>query len=245
MTEKHARQSEQARDDRTQAALERKNRNVLLAGVGGAVLMVGVSFAAVPLYDLFCRVTGFGGTTGKISSVEAAETVPLGTTDEFDQLPTYTIRFDANIDPSLQWRFRPAQGRIELKPGRVQTAYYLADSRGSGPSVGSATYNVSPAKAGQYLDKVDCFCFTEQLLGAGKTAKLPVTFRVDPAILDDPDIAEVRTITLSYTFYRKGDVEAISRLHLDQDELERAENDHGDDGHDHSTHDHGDLDDAT
>lgn len=151
--------------------------------------MVGMSFAAVPLYDLFCRVTGFGGTT------QAAEAAP---TEIGDRL--VTVRFDANSQ-GLNWDFRAGDKPVELRVGEVGEAVYLATNFGSLASVGTSTFNVTPQAAGAYFNKLECFCFTEQPLSTGETAELGVVFFVDPAINDDPQLDSIKTITLSYTFF--------------------------------------------
>lgn len=152
--------------------------------------MVGLSFAAVPLYRLFCQVTGFGGTT------QVAVAAPGQATDV-----VFTVRFDANVAPGLPWRFRPAQLNVEVKPGVATLVHYVAENKSRATTHGTATYNVTPTLAGAYFTKMACFCFDEQTLASGQTADMPVSFFVDPAILDDPDLAQVRTITLSYTFF--------------------------------------------
>lgn len=169
-----------------------KNRAfaVTLFAVAGA--MVGLTFASVPLYRLFCQVTGFGG----IPRVGAA----AGTMTVSEQ--TITVFFDANVNESLPWRFRPVQRRMRVRAGETVLVFYRASNLSQGPVTGTATFNVTPYKAAPYFSKVDCFCFTEQRLEAGQVVELPVSFFVDPAIFSDPDTREVRSITLSYTFFR-------------------------------------------
>ena len=154
--------------------------------------MVGLSFASVPLYRLFCQVTGFGGTP-RVGA--QAESMPVSE-------HTITVLFDANVNESLPWRFRPVQRRMRVRAGQTVLAFYRASNLSAGPLTGTATYNVTPYKAAPYFSKVDCFCFTEQRLEPGQVAELPVSFFVDPAIFSDPDTREVRSITLSYTFFR-------------------------------------------
>lgn len=158
--------------------------------------MVGLSFAAVPLYRMFCQVTGYGGTTQR---VEAASGNVL------DRV--IRVRFDANVSSGLKWTFRPAQNTIDLKIGETVLAFYEAVNRTDKPLTGSATFNVTPEIAGSYFSKVECFCFTEQTLQAGARADMPVSFYIDPAIMDDPDAKRIEEITLSYTFFKvdKGD----------------------------------------
>jgi cytochrome c oxidase assembly protein subunit 11 len=152
--------------------------------------MVGLAFAAVPLYRLFCEVTGLGGTT------QRAAAAPEAAIDR-----TITVRFDANIGNGLGWAFRPATRPVEIKVGEVGEAVFIAENRASRPTTGTAVFNVTPLEAGAYFNKIACFCFEEQRLEPGQSIKMPVTFFVDPAIVDDPDMDNVRTITLSYTFY--------------------------------------------
>ncbi len=169
-----------------------KNNGLLALILTGAVFgMVGLSFAAVPLYRVFCQVTGFGGTP---LIAEAAGEKVLER--------KVTVRFNADTDRNLPWRFKPVQRSMELHLGEQGLAHYEARNHGNQPIVGTATFNVIPLKAGQYFNKIACFCFTEQRLEPGETVDMPVTFFVDPRLNDDPSMADVTTITLSYTFYR-------------------------------------------
>jgi len=152
--------------------------------------MTGMAYAAVPLYDLFCRVTGYGGTT------QRAEAPSDRVLDR-----EITIRFDANISPKLAWRFKPAQTSMKVKIGESALAVYEAHNPTDAPLAGTATYNVTPEAAGYYFGKVQCFCFTEQVLEPGREMDMPVSFFVDPAIMDDPDARDIKEITLSYTFF--------------------------------------------
>jgi cytochrome c oxidase assembly protein subunit 11 len=153
--------------------------------------MVGLSFAAVPLYRLFCQVTGFGGTP---------IVVEAGDVDVVNR--TVTVRFNADIDRSIPWNFRPVQKEVQLQLGEQGLAFYQANNPTARPITGTAVFNVTPLKAGQYFNKVECFCFTEQVLEPGQSVDMPVAFYVDPRLNDDPSMADVTTITLSYTFYR-------------------------------------------
>jgi cytochrome c oxidase assembly protein subunit 11 len=194
---------------------QRKRRftAVLLGGV--AVGMGGAAYAAVPAYRLFCQVTGFGGTTRR------AHTVPTTISDR-----VIKVQFDANTDPALPWRFRPKQREIALKIGEEGLAFYEAENLGNTPVMGQAGFNVSPAKAGRYFNKIQCFCFNEQVLAAGQRANMPVTFFVDPEMLDDPNMDDVMTITLSYTFFRQDMTdEEISKFRLSQVGEEAKTND--------------------
>ena len=171
----------------------RPERNIGLTAAACAVFvagMVGMSFAAVPLYAMFCQVTGYGGTT------QRADAAPEATLDR-----TITVRFDANVGNGLGWSFRPAAREVRVKLGEIGEVAYLAENRTRGVTTGSAVFNVAPGEAGAYFNKIACFCFTEQTLAAGERVEMPVTFFVDPAIADDPDLAGTNTITLSYTFY--------------------------------------------
>jgi cytochrome c oxidase assembly protein subunit 11 len=171
----------------------RPERNIGLTAAACAVFvagMVGMSFAAVPLYVMFCQVTGYGGTT------QRAAAAPEATLDR-----AITVRFDANVGNGLGWSFRPAVREVKVKLGEIGEVAYLAENRTRSGATGSAVFNVAPGEAGGYFNKIACFCFTEQTLAAGERVEMPVTFFVDPAIADDPDLAGVNTITLSYTFY--------------------------------------------
>ena len=194
---------------------QRKRRftAVLLGGV--VVGMGGAAYAAVPAYRLFCQVTGFGGTTRR------AHTVPTTISDR-----VIKVQFDANTDPALPWRFRPKQREIALKIGEEDLVFYEAENLGNTPVMGQAGFNVSPAKAGRYFNKIQCFCFNEQVLAAGQRANMPVIFFVDPEMLDDPNMDDVMTITLSYTFFRQDMTdEEISKFRLSQVGEEAKTND--------------------
>ena len=171
-------------------AVGRRNRRTMFALLGVVAGMVGLAFASVPLYDLFCRVTGFGGTTGVAQAPAAAVGERV-----------ITVRFDAGVNSSLPWRFSPAQGPMSVRVGETALAFYRARNAADMATVGTATYNVTPLKAAKYFDKIDCFCFTEQRLEAGETVDMAVSFFVDPAIIEDRNLDEVNTITLSYTFF--------------------------------------------
>ena len=160
---------------------------IVLAGI--AVGMVGLSFAAVPLYNLFCQVTGYGGTTQR---AEAASGEVL------DQL--VTVRFDANTS-GLSWQFRPEVPQVHVRLGETVVVNFIAENRGIAPSTGTATFNVQPGAAGSYFNKIECFCFTEQELASGESIEMPVQFFVSPDMLDDKELHSTRTITLSYTFF--------------------------------------------
>jgi cytochrome c oxidase assembly protein subunit 11 len=154
--------------------------------------MVGASYAAVPFYDWFCRVTGYGGTP------QVATAAPAAVLDR-----SVTVRFDANIAPGLPWRFEPEQNSIKVRIGQVVTARYLVINEAARPITAQASYNVTPLQVGAFFQKINCFCFTEQRLEAGEKREMTVVFYVDPEIVKDPDGATVNTITLSYTFHRQ------------------------------------------
>lgn len=153
--------------------------------------MIGLSYASVPLYRIFCQMTGFGGTPQK------AEAGP-------DQilLRQVTVRFDASVARGLAWEFAPAQAPQHLKVGEVGLAFFRAKNLSDGPLSGTASFNVTPAKAGAYFSKIECFCFTEQRLEAGQEIDMPVQYFIDPAIEQDENMHDVKTITLSYTFHQ-------------------------------------------
>lgn len=168
-----------------------RNRAVAMVAVGVVAGMVGLAYASVPLYRLFCQVTGYGGTTQR---AEAASEVVADR--------KITVRFNADVNSRLPWRFAPEQREVTLAIGETGLAFYRATNQSAETVTGTATFNVTPFKAGPYFNKIECFCFTEQALEPGQSVDMPVTFFVDPAILEDPDLADVHTITLSYTFFR-------------------------------------------
>ncbi len=172
--------------------LRRRNKRVMIVLLATVAGMVGLSFASVPLYNLFCRVTGYGGTPG---IVEAATGVVV------DRV--IAVRFDSSIDPALPWRFSPGQPPMQIRVGETAMAFFRAESRAAVATTGTATYNVTPDKVAKYIDKIECFCFTEQTLEAGQSVDMAVSFFVDPAIMDDRRLDDVHTITLSYTFFPK------------------------------------------
>ena len=170
-----------------------RNRRNWIA-VGGVLLilagMTGLTAYSSTLYDMFCRVTGYGGTTRQ------ADALP----DHMGER-VITVRFDANISPDLKWRFKPLQISERVHVGENGLALYEAVNNGDVPIVGTATYSVTPHKAGIYFNKLQCFCFTEQILQPGERIEMPVSYFVDPAIVDDGNLDDVTTITLSYTFF--------------------------------------------
>jgi cytochrome c oxidase assembly protein subunit 11 len=173
------------------ARVARSNARTAALAALVAVAMAGLAFASVPLYRLFCQVTGFAGTTQMAVGAEAPGAVG----------ERISVRFDAGTGNGLPWRFRPEAPHQEVAIGERSIAFYTARNLSGRPVVGTATFNVTPANAGQYFTKIQCFCFTEQRLEPGQEVRMPVVFYVDPKILDDPDARRISEITLSYTFY--------------------------------------------
>jgi cytochrome c oxidase assembly protein subunit 11 len=171
--------------------LARRNRRLALGAFGFAGLMLGVSFAAVPLYDLFCRVTGYNGT------VQTGQAAPGAASDR-----TITVRFNATTHPNLPWRFEPGQQAVTLRLGEEGMGFYLARNLADRPVEGVSTYNVTPEVVGRYFHKVACFCFESQTLEPGQQVDMPLAFWVDPRIAEDPNTRDIRTITVNYTFFR-------------------------------------------
>jgi len=175
----------------TRSQRRRRNGTIVLLLASVVVGMLGLSFASVPLYRVFCQATGVGGTTQRATTAPSKAAAA-----------SITIRFEADTAPDLGWEFQPLQSTLTVHPGEEKKAFYRAINKTAGPVTGSATYNVTPAKVGIYFDKLQCFCFSEQHLAAGERADMPVVFFVDPDILTDPNTSDVRTITLSYTMFR-------------------------------------------
>jgi cytochrome c oxidase assembly protein subunit 11 len=175
-------------------AISSDTRNIrtgLMAGLM-AIAMVGMGFAAVPLYRIFCQVTGYGGTTMRIDEAQAATIASTG--------KTMVIRFDAN-QRELPWEFKPEKPHDTVTIGARDMSVFIAKNLSARPITGTATFNVTPALAGQYFSKVQCFCFSEQTLKPGEEVRMPVVYYVDPKIMDDPNTKDIEEITLSYTFY--------------------------------------------
>ena len=179
-------------------SLAAKNRNTAIKAALFVAFMVGLAFASVPLYRIFCQVTGFGGTPLRADSAPGAVAGQIG------------VRFDANINAALPWTFEPEQEVVRIHPGAKTTIYYKAKNLVARPTTGRAIFNVSPAKAGQYFSKIECFCFTEQTLKPGQIADMPVIFFVDPKIREDESTKDIDEITLSYTFYPVENPESAS-----------------------------------
>ena len=163
--------------------------------------MVGLAFASVPLYRIFCEVTGYGGAP-KVGVTAA----PGGISERL-----VTVRFDANVNSKLPWKFAPERRQITVRAGEETLVYYTATNLSSVPLTGTATFNVTPYKAALYFGKVDCFCFTEQTLKPGEEVSMAVSFFVDPEIFEDPNTRDVTTISLSYTFFRAKEKTAAAR----------------------------------
>src|SRR3546814_851248 len=188
----------------TSDAIRRKNKRLALVAATIAVAMVGLGFAAVPLYNLFCRVTGYGGTTQRYDPVAAAEE-PKVLSD------TVSVRFDANVSPKLPWKFYPEHPRDTVTIGARDMTIFIARNESSRPITGTATFNVTPDQAGKYFTKIQCFCFTQQTLQPGEQVRMPVLFFVDPKIKEDVDARDIQEITLSYTFYPVDDGKKADR----------------------------------
>src|SRR5271170_6950184 len=179
--------------------MKRHTTATALSLVAVVVGMVGLSFASVPLYRMFCAATGFGGTTQRAAAAptEVADAV-------------ITVRFNAETAPELGWEFRPMTLAVKVHPGERREVFFRAVNRSAEPVTGTATYNVTPTKSGIYFDKLQCFCFTAQRLLPGESRDMGVTFFVDPDVLRDPETQDVHTITLSYTMFKKAGTGASS-----------------------------------
>ncbi|MFD1610541.1 cytochrome c oxidase assembly protein [Sphingomonas tabacisoli] len=169
----------------------RNRRAAFVAGLI-ALAMVGLGYASVPLYRIFCQATGLNGTTSRVSEAE----LPRQATGE-----TVMVRFDANIQPGLPWVFRPEKPLQQVRIGERNMAFFIAENLGHKPITGRASYNVQPDQAGSWFKKIQCFCFTEQTLQPGERVRMPVIFFVDPGMRKDADAKDIQQITLSYTFY--------------------------------------------
>ena len=172
----------------TSAAAQKNNRTALIAAVI-ALCFLGLAFAAVPIYRAFCQLTGFDGTPLRAEKAPGAIAGQIG------------VRFDANVDPKLPWKFEPVQKQVRVHPGAKTTIYYQATNLSARPITGQAVYNVTPDTVGQYFNKIACFCFNEQTLKPGESVKMPVVFFVDPKLRSDDTTKSIDEITLSYTFY--------------------------------------------
>lgn len=185
----------------TPEELARKNRRVMTYALLFVCGMVALSYISVPLYSMLCKVTGWGGTTQTAEAGKLREVVNR----------TITVRFNADTNRDMPWSFKPDQKEINLKVGQDGFISFLAKNPTKAPITGTAVYNVTPLQAGKYFYKTQCFCFGEQTLNAGQEVHMPVSFFIDPEIMKDRELADLKTITLSYTFFRK-----------DSDDLEKA-----------------------
>ncbi len=167
------------------------NRRVAALVGGIAVGMFALAYASVPLYQLFCQVTGYGGTT------QRAEAAPDHAIDRW-----ITVSFNADVAPDLTWNFRPAERSVRVKVGEPMLVHYIAENYGREPVVGTATFNVTPSKAGIHFNKLECFCFTEQVLKPGEKVEMPITFFLDPDLAKDRHMDAVGAVTLSYSFFK-------------------------------------------
>jgi cytochrome c oxidase assembly protein subunit 11 len=191
-------------DANPKSAPEKGTRaNLIVAGACVAFFggMIGVTFASAELYDLFCRVTGYDGTTQRVT--QASDKV-------LDR--KITVRFDANVAPGLGWEFQPVQRSVNIKIGETSQIAYKAKNVLPTPSHGKATFNVTPETAGAYFNKLECFCFTDTELKPGQSLDMPVVFFVDPEIVNEPDLKGIETITLSYTFFPSSDEKPVANL---------------------------------
>ncbi len=172
------------------------DRNMKVVAACAVVVsgMVGMAYAAVPLYDLFCRVTGYGGTT-RIAQYDPGQILDRG----------LTVRFDASVNRDFPWTFQPLQREMSVRVGETALAFYRATNTTDRPVTGVASYNVTPFKMGPYFSKLECFCFNEQTLQPGESMDMPVIFFVDPLMDEEERLDDVRTVTLSYTFFTAGE----------------------------------------
>ncbi len=189
----------------------RANATVAFSCVAFFLAMIGAAYASVPLYNLFCSVTGYGGTTQRVT--QYSDTV-------LDR--NITVRFDANVGGGLPWNFQPKQRDVTMKIGETAQIAYQASNPYGKATAGSATFNVTPELAGAYFNKVECFCFTDTTLQPNESMDMPVVFFIDPAIVEDPDLKDLRTITLSYTFFpTRGGVPLAAKTSVDEGEIGR------------------------
>ncbi|PQZ49478.1 cytochrome c oxidase assembly protein [Ochrobactrum sp. MYb15] len=182
--------ADQQKVDEKQKRLNRSNRTVAIACLSFFVCMIGAAYASVPLYRIFCQVTGYGGTTQRAE--QYSDTI-------LDK--TMKVRFDANTANGLPWDFKPVEREVTVRIGETTMIKYEARNLFDEPTYGRASFNVAPGRAGAYFNKVECFCFTDTTLQPGEDMEMPVVFFVDPEIVNDPDLKDVKTITLSYTFF--------------------------------------------
>lgn len=182
-----------------------RNLRTLAMLVGVVVVMTGLAYASVPLYRLFCQVTGYGGTP------QRADIAPTTVADR-----VVNVTFTADVAGDLNWRFQPLQKSLDLKVGENKLAFYTAENLESAPVTGQATFNVSPDIFGPYFTKIECFCFQSQTLAPGQKVEMPVSFFIDPAILEAPELKNINNVTLSYTFFRSATQEGAAEQELGQ-----------------------------
>ena len=175
--------------------LKASNAKIVKILVSVIAFMLCITLASVPLYDMFCKITGFAGTTSYRHRVRNEVT-------EASSSKKIIVQFDSNINANLNWKFYPLQNSVEVVPGKTALVYFYAENLSNKPIIGTSIFNVTPQKAGQYFVKIQCFCFEEQLLRPGESMKMPVLFTIDPDILTNEETKEVEIITVSYTFFK-------------------------------------------
>ena len=183
-------------------------RNGLIAAIGLGIVfgMIGMAYASVPLYRIFCQVTGYGGTTQRAQSAGI---------EVLDQ--TIKVRFDANVSPGVNWDFRPNQREVELRIGETRQVGYTAHNNSTRTVTGTATFNVTPQSAGAYFNKIECFCFTEQTLEPGETADMPIVFFIDPDIVKSEELKDIDQLTISYTFFPVDEPKPVAQSDVNAD----------------------------
>ncbi|KAL3657422.1 hypothetical protein V7S43_017740 [Phytophthora oleae] len=192
--------SKRAAEEARRESIKMRNRRAVMYLAGTAIAWVGISYAAVPLYKIFCQMTGFGGTTRRVEKFVADKLTPR------DDSKPIRVTFDGGVSANMPWAFRPQQRDLLLVPGETALAFYTAKNKTDKAITGVATYNVYPPSAGVYFNKIQCFCFEEQRLKANEEIDMPVFFFIDPEICDDPSMSGVHNITLSYTFFKTDNV---------------------------------------
>ena len=183
------------------ADLRRRKKITLAALIGMLGVMAGLTAFAVPLYDYYCRVTGFGGAT---------QTAAQAPEEAIERL--ITVRFNADVGREMPWRFQPAQRAITISAGETAQISYIAENLSDHTVVGSAVFNVTPFKVGPYFSKIACFCFSEQTLAPGERVEMPVTFFIDPSIMDNANLDDIKSITLSYAFFKRSATDTTDPL---------------------------------
>lgn len=193
--------AQRSRPKSAEESLNERNRRVFIYMAGTVVTWFGISYAAVPLYKVFCQMTGYGGTTQRADVLAAEKLTPR------EDARPIRVLFDAGVSSNMPWQFRPQQRELVLVPGETALAFYTAKNKTDKAITGVATYNVYPPQAGVYFNKIQCFCFEEQRLKANEEIDMPVFFFIDPEMCDDPTMRHVSNITLSYTFFKTDDVD--------------------------------------